>query len=117
MTDAPPSTVVEPGAENPRERANPRLQRLGEQHMLTLVDGRRHRALATTPSRRSRRLSSTPESLTLLTGTLSAQLVEVLAEAKKVRMERTWRDVARTEAAIRGLRGSGAPRWCFTEAP
>lgn len=92
--------VVEPGAENPRKRATHAIQRLREQRMLARVDGAgivRAGEFALT------RLAAsiveyflddealTRESLTLLTGTLRAQLAQVLAEAKKANTDDVWR--------------------------
>jgi chromosome partition protein MukF len=92
--------VVEPGAENPRKRATHAIQRLREQRMLARVDG----AGIVRPGEYAlTRLAAavveyfladealTRESLTLLTGTLRAQLAEVLAAAKKADGEDGWR--------------------------
>lgn len=92
--------VVEPGADNPRKRATHAIQRLREQRMLARVDG----AGIVRPGEYAlTRLAAavieyfladealTRESLTLLTGTLRAQLAEVLAAAKKVDGEEAWR--------------------------
>jgi chromosome partition protein MukF len=91
---------VEPGAENPRKRATHAIQRLREQRMLARVDGAgivRQGEYALT------RLAAsvveyfladealTRESLTLLTGTLRAQLAEVLATAKRAHTDDAWR--------------------------
>jgi len=92
--------VVEPGAENPRKRATHAIQRLRNQRMLARVDSAgilRGGEFALT------RLAAgvveyfltdealTRESLTLLTGTLRAQLAELLASAKKAEDEEAWR--------------------------
>jgi len=84
--------VVEPGAENPRKRATHAIQRLREQRMLARVDAAGlvragDYALTTLAAALVQYFLAdealTRESLTLLTGTLSAQLAEVLAAAKK----------------------------------
>src|SRR5690606_18332234 len=92
--------VVEPGAENPRKRATHAIQRLRDQRMLARVDSAgivRGGEFALT------RLAAgvveyfladealTRESLTLLTGTLRAQLAELLASAKKAQGAEAWR--------------------------
>jgi chromosome partition protein MukF len=92
--------VVEPGAENPRKRATHAIQRLREQRMLARVDGAGivragDYALTTLAAAVVQYFLTdealTRESLTLLTGTLSAQLAEVLAAAKKADGEEAWR--------------------------
>lgn len=92
--------VVEPGAENPRKRATHAIQRLREQRMLARVDGA---GIVRAGDYALTRLAAavveyfltdealTRESLTLLTGTLRAQLAEVLAAAKKARGDEVWR--------------------------
>ncbi|MGD1058717.1 MAG: condensin subunit MukF [Solirubrobacteraceae bacterium] len=92
--------VVEPGADNPRKRATHAIQRLREQRMLARVDGA---GIVRAGEYALTRLAAavieyfladealTRESLTLLTGTLRAQLAEVLAAAKKVAGEEAWR--------------------------
>ncbi|MCW5831677.1 MAG: condensin subunit MukF [Labilithrix sp.] len=92
--------VVEPGAENPRKRATHAIQRLREQRMLARVDGA---GIVRAGDYALTRLAAavvqyfltdealTRESLTLLTGTLSAQLAEVRAAAKKATDEEAWR--------------------------
>lgn len=93
--------VVEPAAENPRKRATHAIQRLREQRMLARVDGSGivragDYALTTLAAAVVQYFLTdealTRESLTLLTGTLSAQLAEVLAAAKKATDEETWRN-------------------------
>lgn len=92
--------VVEPGAENPRKRATHAIQRLREQRMLARVDGAGvvragDYALTTLAAAIVQYFLAdealTRESLTLLTATLSAQLAEVLAAAKKATNAETWR--------------------------
>lgn len=92
--------VVEPGAENPRKRATHAIQRLREQRMLARVDGA---GIVRTGDYTLTRLAAaiieyfladdalTRESLALLTGTLRAQLAEILAAAKKVTDDAGWR--------------------------
>jgi chromosome partition protein MukF len=92
--------VVEPGAENPRKRATHAIQRLREQRMLARVDGA---GIVRAGEYALTRLAAavveyfladealTRESLTLLTGTLRAQLAEVLATAKKAEGDDDWR--------------------------
>ena len=92
--------VVEPGADNPRKRATHAIQRLREQRMLARVDGA---GIVRAGEYALTRLAAavieyfladealTRESLSLLTGTLRAQLAEVLAAAKKVDGEEAWR--------------------------
>ncbi len=92
--------VVEPGAERPRKRATHAIQRLRDQRMLVRVDGAgivRSGEFALT------RLAAavveyfladealTRESLTLLTGTLKAQIAEILTAAKHAATEENWR--------------------------
>src|ERR1700726_2139267 len=92
--------VVDPAAENPRKRATHAIQRLREQRMLARVDGA---GLVRAGEYALTRLAAavveyfladealTRESLTLLTGTLRAQLAEILAAAKKVEGGEAWR--------------------------
>jgi chromosome partition protein MukF len=92
--------VVEPSAENPRKRATHAIQRLREQRMLARVDGA---GIVRAGEYALTRLAAavveyfltdealTRESLTLLTGTLRAQLAEVLAAARKATGSETWR--------------------------
>jgi len=91
--------VVDPGAENPRKRATHAIQRLREQRMLARVDGA---GLVRAGEYALTRLAAavvesfladealTRESLTLLTGTLRAQLAEILAAAKKAEGGEAW---------------------------
>ncbi|MCW5806870.1 MAG: chromosome partition protein MukF [Deltaproteobacteria bacterium] len=92
--------VVEPGAENPRKRATHSIQRLREQRMLARVDGAGivragDYALTTLAAAIVQYFLAdealTRESLTLLTGTLGAQLAQVLSAAKKVADAEAWR--------------------------
>jgi chromosome partition protein MukF len=92
--------VVDPGAENPRKRATHAIQRLREQRMLARVDGA---GIVRAGEYALTRLAAavveyfladdalTRESLTLLTGTLGAQLAEVLGAAKKAESDEAWR--------------------------
>ena len=92
--------VVDPGAENPRKRATHAIQRLREQRMLARVDGA---GIVRAGEYALTRLAAavveyfladealTRESLTLLTGTLRAQLAEVLAAAKRADTDDAWR--------------------------
>ncbi|HIH2751646.1 hypothetical protein L3V59_41355 [Burkholderia aenigmatica] len=92
--------IVEPGAENPRKRATHAIQRLREQHMLARVDGA---GIVRAGEYSLTRLAAaiieyflldealTRESLTLLTGTLRAQLAEILAAARKSDNNEAWR--------------------------
>jgi chromosome partition protein MukF len=92
--------VVEPGAENPRKRATHAIQRLREQRMLARVDGA---GIVRAGDYALTRLAAavvqyfladealTRESLTLLTGTLGAQLAEIRAAAGKASDEQAWR--------------------------
>lgn len=92
--------VVDPGAENPRKRATHAIQRLRDQRMLARVDGA---GIVRAGEYALTRLAAavveyfladealTRESLTLLTGTLRAQLAEVLALAKRADTEAAWR--------------------------
>lgn len=92
--------VVDPGAENPRKRATHAIQRLREQRMLARVDGA---GIVRAGDFALTRLAAaiveyfltdeahTRESLTLLTGTLRAQLAKVLADAKKADGNEAWR--------------------------
>ena len=92
--------IVDPAADNPRKRATHSIQRLREQRMLARVDGAgivREGEYALT------RLAAavveyyladealTRESLTLLTGTLRAQLAQILAQARRARTDDEWR--------------------------
>lgn len=92
--------IVDPGAENPRKRATHAIQRLREQRMLARIDG----AGIVKPGEYAlTRLAAaiieyfladealTRESLTLLTGTLRAQLAAVLAAARKAVSGEDWR--------------------------
>ncbi len=92
--------VVEPGADNPRKRATHAIQRLRDQRMLARVDGAGivragDYALTTLAAAVVQYFLAdealTRESLTLLTGTLSAQLAEVLAAARKATDAESWR--------------------------
>lgn len=92
--------VVDPGAENPRKRATHAIQRLREQRMLARVDGA---GIVRAGEYALTRLAAavveyfladealTRESLTLLTGTLRAQLAEVLAAARRADTDEAWR--------------------------
>jgi len=92
--------VVEPQAENPRKRATHAIQRLREQRMLARVDGA---GIVRAGEYALTRLAAavveyfltdealTRESLTLLTGTLRAQLAEILASARKANGDDAWR--------------------------
>jgi chromosome partition protein MukF len=92
--------VVEPSADNPRKRATHAIQRLREQRMLARIDGA---GIVRAGEYALTRLAAavveyflsdealTRESLTLLTGTLRAQLAEILAAARKAEGEDTWR--------------------------
>lgn len=92
--------VVDPGAENPRKRATHAIQRLREQRMLARVDGA---GIVRAGEYALTRLAAavveyfladealTRESLTLLTGTLRAQLAEILAAAKRAGTDEAWR--------------------------
>lgn len=91
--------VVEPGAENPRKRATHAIQRLREQRMLVRIDGvgivRAGDYTLTTLAAAVVQYfltdeALTRESLTLLTGTLSAQLAAVLAAAKRATGAAAW---------------------------
>lgn len=92
--------VVHPGADNPRKRATHAIQRLRDQRMLARVDGA---GIVRAGDYALTRLAAaiveyfltdealTRESLTLLTGTLRAQLAKVLADAKKADGSEAWR--------------------------
>lgn len=92
--------VVDPGAERPRTRATHAIQRLRDQRMLARVDGA---GIVRSGEYALTRLAAavveyfladealTRESLTLLTGTLRAQLAEILAAAKRAESEEDWR--------------------------
>jgi len=93
--------VLEPGAENPRKRATHAIQRLRDQRMLARIDGKGivnagDYTLTTLGSAIVRFFledeALTRESLTLLTGTLRAQLAEVLAKAKTAKDAETWHE-------------------------
>ena len=93
--------VVDPGAERPRKRATHAIQRLRDQRMLARVDGA---GIVRSGEYTLTRLAAavveyfladealTRESLTLLTGTLRAQLAEILAAAKRADTEDAWRE-------------------------
>lgn len=93
--------IVEPTAENPRKRATHAIQRLREQRMLARVDGA---GVVHAGEYALTRLAAavveyfladealTRESLTLLTGTLRAQLVAILDAVQKAGDERAWRE-------------------------
>jgi chromosome partition protein MukF len=92
--------VVEPGADNPLKRATHAIQRLRDQRMLARVDGA---GIVRAGEYALTRLAAavieyfltdealTRESLTLLTGTLRAQLAEILAAARKAEGDEAWR--------------------------
>ncbi|MEO1335403.1 MAG: condensin subunit MukF, partial [Myxococcota bacterium] len=92
---------VDPGAERPRRRATHAIQRLRDQRMLARVDGE---GIVRSGEYALTRLAAavveyfladealTRESLTLLTGTLRAQLAEILAAAKRSDTEKDWRE-------------------------
>lgn len=92
--------MVEPNAENPRKRATHAIQRLREQRMLVRVDGA---GIVRAGEYALTRLAAavveyfladealTRESLTLLTGTLRAQLAAVLTAARNANDEPAWR--------------------------
>ena len=93
--------VVDPGAERPRTRATHAIQRLRDQRMLARVDGAGIvRAGEYTLTRLAGAVieyfladeALTRESLTLLTGTLRAQLAQVLAAAKLADTGEAWRE-------------------------
>jgi chromosome partition protein MukF len=93
--------VVDPGAERPRKRATHAIQRLRDQRMLARVDGA---GIVRSGEYTLTRLAAavveyfladealTRESLTLLTGTLRAQLAEILAAARRADTEDAWRE-------------------------
>jgi chromosome partition protein MukF len=92
--------VVDPGAERPRKRATHAIQRLRDQRMLARVDGAGIlRSGEYTLSRLAAAIveyfladeALTRESLTLLTGTLRAQLAEILAAARRADTNDAWR--------------------------
>jgi chromosome partition protein MukF len=97
--------VVDPGAECPRKRATHAIQRLRDQRMLARVDGA---GIVRSGEYTLTRLAAavveyfladealTRESLTLLTGTLRAQLAEILAAAKRA-------DTGGFDEAVAGL--------------
>jgi|GEM_PF-1966705 len=90
--------VVDPGAERPRKRATHAIQRLRDQRMLARVDGA---GIVRSGEYTLTRLAAavveyyladealTRESLTLLTGTLRAQLAEILGAAKRADKRRS----------------------------
>lgn len=92
--------LVDPGAENPRKRAAYAIQRLRDQRMLARVDGA---GIVRAGEYALTRLAAavveyyladetlTRESLTLLTSTLRAQLVEILAAARHAEGDERWR--------------------------
>jgi chromosome partition protein MukF len=92
--------IVEPAADNPRKRATHAIQRLRDQRMLARVDGA---GIVRAGEYALTRLAAavieyfladealTRESLTLLTGTLRAQLAEVLTAARKSPDDASWR--------------------------
>lgn len=92
--------VVDPDAERPRKRATHAIQRLRDQRMLARVDGA---GIVRSGEYALTRLAAavveyflvdealTRESLTLLTGTLRAQLAEILAAARRADTEEAWR--------------------------
>lgn len=93
--------IVEPGAENPRKRATHAIQRLRDQRMLARIDGA---GIVRAGEYALTRLAAavveyfladealTRESLALLAGTLTVQLSEILAGAKKAQNEAEWRE-------------------------
>lgn len=93
--------AVDPGAERPRKRATHAIQRLRDQRMLARVDGA---GIVRSGEYTLTRLAAavveyyladealTRESLTWLTGTLRAQLAEILGAAKRADTEDAWRD-------------------------
>jgi chromosome partition protein MukF len=92
--------LVEPGADNLRLRATHAIQRLRDQRMLARVDGA---GVVRAGEYALTRLAAgvveyfladealTRESLTLLTATLRAQLLEVLSAARRARSREEWR--------------------------
>ena len=94
--------VVEPGTERPHTRATHAIQRLRDQRMLARVDGA---GIVRSGEYTLTRLASavveyfladealTRESLTLLTGTLRAQLAEILGAARHAEKEDGWREL------------------------
>lgn len=91
--------MVDPGAENLRKRATHSIQRLREQRMLARVDGA---GIVRAGEYALTRLAAavieyfladealTRESLTLLSGTLRAQLAEVLTAARRAETDEAW---------------------------
>lgn len=91
--------LVELDADNPRKRATHAIQRLRDQHMLARIDGA---GIVRAGEYALTRLAVavieyfltnealTRESLTLLTATLRAQLVDVLAVARKAENNDQW---------------------------
>ncbi len=92
--------LVDPGAENTRRRATHAIQRLRDQRMLARVDGA---GIVRAGEYALTRLAAavveyyladealTRENLTLLTSTLRAQLVEILAAARRAEGDDAWR--------------------------
>lgn len=92
--------LVEPEAESPRARATAAIRRLREQRLLTRIDGAGVvRAGEYALTRMADSLAEfflqeetlTRESLALLTHTLTAQLEEVRAAAKRAKTSEEWR--------------------------
>ena len=92
--------LVEPAAEHPKVRATAAIRRLREQRLLTRIDGAGVvRAGEYALTRMADALAEfflqeetlTRESLALLTHTLTAQLQDVRAAAKKARTPEDWR--------------------------
>lgn len=93
--------VVDPGVDRPRKRATHAIQRLREQRMLARIDGS---GIVRSGEYALTRLAAavveyyladealSRESLTLLTGTLRAQLAEILAAAKQAKTGDDWRE-------------------------
>ena len=108
--------MVDPGTERPRQRATHAIQRLRDQRMLARVDGV---GIVRSGEYTLTRLAAaiveyyvdddalTRESLTLLTGTLRAQLAGILQDAKSADTEDAWRDrvVAPLRVTVRDLVG------------
>ncbi|KYF59951.1 chromosome partition protein MukF [Sorangium cellulosum] len=106
--------ITDPGAENPRKRATHAIQRLREQRLLARVDGA---GLVRAGEYTLTRLAAavvdfffddealTRESLTLLTGVLAAQLVQVLGAARSAATAEAWRAevVAPLQITVRDL--------------
>jgi chromosome condensin MukBEF complex kleisin-like MukF subunit len=93
--------VVDPGAERPRKRATHAIQQRRDQRMLARVDGA---GIVRSGEYTLTRLAAavveyfladealTRESLPLLTGTLRAQLAEILGAATRADTEDAWRE-------------------------